>query len=99
MYGNILTPKIPKYSSPFNLCLCVTLVIESLDQMKKGRENYSAREAIKFLEKELQGGNRFLQTQELHETMHPGAQKPHKQEMEIWYAALPIVMMEKLQDV
>ena len=71
-------------ASHFNSWLSVTLVIESLDQMKKGRENYSAREAIKFLEKELQGGNRFLKTQELHETVRPGAQKPHKQEMEIW---------------
>ena len=74
-------------------------MIESLDQMKKGRENYSAREAIKFLEKELQGGNRFLKTQELHETVHPGAQKPHKQEMEIWYAAFPFVVMEKTTSV
>lgn len=56
--------------------------------MKKGRENYTAREAIKFLEKELQGGNRFLRMQELRETTHPDAQKPRKQDMEIWWAIL-----------
>jgi len=35
-------------------------VIEMLDSMKKGKENYAARDTIKFLEKELKSGNKYV---------------------------------------
>lgn len=34
------------------------VVIEALDDLKKGRENHTARDAIKFLEQQLKAGNR-----------------------------------------
>ena len=56
--------------------------------MKKGRESYTAREAIKFLEKELQSGNKFIQPQKLNESLNPGKKKPIKMEMQDWLAEL-----------
>lgn len=53
--------------------------------MKKEKGNYAAREAIKFLEKELQQGNKFLRAQEISESTNPGRKKPHKQDLDIWY--------------
>ena len=53
--------------------------------MKKEKGNYAAREAIKFLEKELQQGNKFLRAQETSESTNPGRKKPHKQDLDIWY--------------
>ena len=60
------------------------LVIESLDNMKKSRESYAAREAIKFLEKELHSGNKFIQAQKTSESLHPGKKKPTKMEIQDW---------------
>eukprot|EP00731_Ephydatia_muelleri_P016254 Em0009g678a len=60
-------------------------VIETLDSMKKGKENYLAREAIKFLEKEFKAGNRFIRAQQASETVQqPGKKKPPKQDLNIW---------------
>lgn len=64
--------------------LLVLAVIESLDSMKKGRESYAAREAIKFLEKELHSGNRFIQAQKASESLHPGKKKPGKMDVQDW---------------
>lgn len=69
---------------------CVTLylasvtVTETLDSMKKGKQNYAAREAIKFLERELQSGNKFIRAQKSHETLHPGSRKPTKMDVQTW---------------
>ncbi len=63
------------------------LVIESLDSMKKGQESYTAREAIKFLEKELHSGNKFIQAQKASESLDPGKKKPPKMEIQDWYIA------------
>ena len=52
--------------------------------MKKGRESYAAREAIKFLEKELHGGNKFIQPQKVSESLNRGKKKPIKMEMQDW---------------
>ena len=60
-------------------------VIDTLDGLKKGRENYAAREAIKFLEKALQGGGRWVRVQRDDETMQPGRRKPLNQDIETWY--------------
>ena len=60
-------------------------MIESLDLMKKEKDNFVAREAIKFLEKELKAGNRFLKAQSASETAQPGRKKPHKQDISEWY--------------
>lgn len=49
--------------------------------MKKGRDNYAARDAIKFLEKELQGGNNFIQAQK---TLKSQKRKPAKQDIQLW---------------
>lgn len=35
-------------------------VIEMLDSMKKGKENYAVRDTIKFLERELKSGNKYI---------------------------------------
>lgn len=59
-------------------------VIESLDNMKKSRESYAAREAIKFLEKELHSGNKFIQAQKVSESLSPGKKRPIKMEMQEW---------------
>ena len=67
-----------------SVCLS-TSVIETLDSMKKGKENYLAREAIKFLEKEFKAGNRFIRAQQASETVQqPGKKKPPKQDLNIW---------------
>ena len=63
------------------MCL---IVIESLDSMKKSRESYAAREAIKFLEKELHGGNKFVLAQKSSESLNPGKKKPPKIEVQDW---------------
>ena len=52
--------------------------------MKKGRESYAAREAIKFLEKELHTGNKFVQVQKVSESQHPGKKKPGKMDVQDW---------------
>ena len=53
--------------------------------MKKGRDNYSAREAIKFLENELQSGNKFIHAQKASETLMEGrARKPTKMDAKAW---------------
>ncbi len=62
----------------------LSTVVETLDAMKKGRENYSAREAIKFLEKELQTGNAFIRAQRSSETLEPGRRKPIKMDLQVW---------------
>lgn len=64
----------------------VVIVIEMLDGMKKGKENYAAREVIKFLERELQSGNKFIRAQKSHETLQPGKRKPTKMDTQAWYA-------------
>lgn len=55
--------------------------------MKKERSNYGAREAIKFLEKELHDGNRFLRAQKDTETTATvdAKRRPHKEDMDSWY--------------
>ena len=68
------------------MCLCPS-VIDSLDSMKKGRENYAAREAIKFLERSLQGGGRMVRVQRAKETLQPpGTRKPPKMDLNTWSA-------------
>ena len=59
--------------------------------MKKEKSNYAARDAIKFLEKELGEGNRFIRAQKDSETVNVSKRKPAKQEIDIWYdrIALP----------
>ena len=52
--------------------------------MKKGRENYAAREAIKFLEKSLEGGGRLVRVQKDTETLQPGRRKPPRQDLQTW---------------
>ena len=59
-------------------------VIDALDSMKKGRENYAAREAIKFLERNLQGGGRLVRVQGDTETLQPGMRKPPRLELHTW---------------
>lgn len=59
-------------------------MIELLDSMKKGRESYAAREAIKFLEKELHSGNKFIQAQKVSESLHPGKKKLGKIDIQDW---------------
>ena len=59
-------------------------MIEALDSMKKSRESYAAREAIKFLEKELHSGNKYLQPQKPSESIQPGKKKAVKTEMQDW---------------
>ena len=60
-------------------------VIEALDSMKKGKENYLAREAIKFLEREFKVGNRFIHAQQASETVQqPGRKRPPKQDPNVW---------------
>lgn len=63
----------------------VTAVIETLDNMKKGRDNFASREVIKFLEKELKGGNKFIRAQKAEETAAPNAKKPPKMDIDTWY--------------
>lgn len=61
-------------------------MVECLDQMKKGRENYSAREAIKFLESQLQSGNKFIRAQRPRETVSDGrTRKLPKMDVKAWY--------------
>ena len=60
------------------------LVIESLDIMKKDKSNYGSRDAIKFLERELREGNRFLRAQRDSETINRDRKRQHKQDMEVW---------------
>ena len=38
----------------------LSAVIEMLDSMKKGKENYAVRDTIKFLERELKSGNKYV---------------------------------------
>ena len=52
--------------------------------MKKSRESYAAREAIKFLEKEFHSGNKFIQAQKVSESLTPGKKKPVKMEIQDW---------------
>ena len=54
--------------------------------MKKGRENYSAREAIKFLESQLQSGSKFMKAQKPTGTlMQQGkTRKPAKMDIKVW---------------
>jgi hypothetical protein len=59
-------------------------MIESLDLMKKEKNNFAARDAIKFLEKELKSGNQFLKAQNSHETFNPNRKKPHKLDLSLW---------------
>ena len=54
--------------------------------MKKKRENYSAREAIKFLEAQLQSGSKFMKAQKPTETLMEGKiRKPSKMDVQVWY--------------
>ncbi len=59
--------------------------IESLDSMKKGRDNYAAREVIKFLEREFKDGHKFIRAQQPEESISPSEKKPSKMEIDIWY--------------
>ena len=59
-------------------------MIDALDSMKKGRENYAAREAIKFLERNLQGGGRLVRVQGDTETLQPGMRKPLRLDLHTW---------------
>ena len=59
-------------------------MIDALDSMKKGRENYAAREAIKFLEHNLQGGGRLVRVQGDTETLQPGMRKPLRLDLHTW---------------
>ena len=73
------------HSVPALWCLWTSVtVIDSLDGMKKGRENYAAREAIKFLEKSLEGGGRLVRVQKDTETLQPGRRKPPRQDLQTW---------------
>ena len=63
---------------------CSCSVIETLDQMKKGKDSYAAREAIKFLERELHAGNRFVRAQKQGETANPGRKRSYKQDLNTW---------------
>lgn len=75
--------------SPCIQILChPVIVIEVLDGMKKGKENYTAREAIKFLERELQSGNQFIRAQKAGETLQSGRRKPPKQDLQTWWVLL-----------
>ena len=53
--------------------------------MKKGRDNFAAREVIKFLEKELKEGNKFIKAQKVDETVTPNTKKPAKMDVDTWY--------------
>ncbi len=61
--------------------------------MKKGRESYAAREAIKFLEKELHSGNKYIQPQKTAESLTSGKKKPAKMEIQDWYIFCIISVM------
>ena len=67
-------------------------VIDSLDNMKKGKENYAAREAIKFLERSLQGGGRMIRVQADDETLQPGRKKPPKMDLNTWCVFMFVTM-------
>lgn len=71
-------------SVELSLIILYSVVIESLDNMKKSRESYAAREAIKFLEKELHSGSKFIKAQKPSESLNPGKKKPPKVEMQDW---------------
>ena len=62
-----------------------SLAIETLDGMKKGRDNFAAREVIKFLEKELKGSNKFIHAQKVDETATPNTRKPANMDVDTWY--------------
>ena len=80
-----------------NICYS-PLVIDALDSMKKGRENYAAREAIKFLERNLQGGGKMMRVQGPEETLQsPGTRKPPKMDLNTW-SAMPYIIILKLED-
>ena len=64
--------------------LTSTAVIEALDIMKKNRESYSARDVIKFLEKELHTGNKYLQAQKPSESRLPEKKRSAKTDMQVW---------------
>lgn len=78
-----------KHIYPLLSFIFISLVIESLDIMKKDRSNYGARDAIKFLEKELQDSNRFLRAQTDSEMVDTSnKRRPHKEEIDVWYVRL-----------
>ena len=54
--------------------------------MKKGRENYTAREAIKFLEREFKNGSKFMRAQQPSETLQQRSamRKPARMELPTW---------------
>lgn len=41
-------------------CCNLFKVIEMLDSMKRGKENYAVRDTIKWLERELKSGNKYV---------------------------------------
>lgn len=59
-------------------------VIEALDSMKKGKDSFTSREVIKFLEKELKDGNKFIKAQKPEETVTPNARKSPKMDVDTW---------------
>ena len=59
-------------------------MIETLDGMKKGKENYLAREAIKFLEREFKIGSRFIRAQQAGETVQQSRKRLPKQDLNVW---------------
>ncbi|XP_064391168.1 nonsense-mediated mRNA decay factor SMG5-like isoform X3 [Halichondria panicea] len=59
--------------------------IEELDSMKKGRDNYAAREVIKFLEREFKDGHKFIRAQQPEESISPSAKKSSKMDIDIWH--------------
>jgi hypothetical protein len=67
-------------------------VLDMLDQMKKDKGNFSAREAIKFLEKEFQQKNKFFKPQSVEETVDPQAKRAHKQDLETWSVGFVVLV-------
>jgi len=52
--------------------------------MKKNRESYSARDVIKFLERELHTGNKYLQAQKPTEALLPEKKRSAKMDVQVW---------------
>ncbi len=67
--------------------------------MKKGRDNYAAREVIKFLEREFKDGHKFIRAQQPEESISPSAKKPSKMEIDIWYDETKVIAVLALNIV
>ena len=73
-----------------------SVAIEVLDSMKKGKDNFPAREVIKFLEQELKDGSKFIHAQQPNETLSPGVKKPANMDLDIWYSKYSTVYVHAL---